>query len=215
MKSFAGERLRRVFAGPFGLLGDRRYCAIGAQGPLTCRRIHGLLEYTVGYADADAADGAVITTPGGRVHAPTDPEIGDELSRLAGETVSVEARAYGFFDVAPVHLLGEASLAALGTAAGRDLDRRRFRANILVDAGPEPFAEDAWIGRRITVGEAVLEVVVNTERCAVTTLDPDTRERDSAVLTALARERDNLFGVYARVVRPGWIGVGDAVTDGP
>lgn len=215
VKSFGGERLRRAFAGPFGLIGDRRHCVVGAQGPLTCRRIHAFLDYSARYIDVDAADGAVVTTPGADECSPTDPALADELTRLAGEEITVETRAYGFFDVAPVHLLGEASIAALSDVVGRDLDRRRFRANIVVDAGAEPFAEDAWIGRRIAVGEAVLEVVVNTERCAVTTLDPDTRERDSTILTALATERDNLFGVYARVVRPGWVGVGDAIAHAP
>ena len=64
-----------------------------------------------------------------------------------------------------------------------ELDRRRFRANILAepDSG-EPFAEDTWIGERLTIGEALVEVVVNTERCAVTTFDPDTGERHPDVL---------------------------------
>lgn len=212
VKSFGGERLRRVFAGPFGLLGDRRHSVIGAEGPLTARRTHGLLEYSARFAEVEAAGHALVSGPAGEDLAPSDPVLAAALSELAGEPVTVEARAYGFFDVAPVHLLGEASLAALGEALGAELDRRRFRANILVDAGPEPFAEDAWIGHRVTAGDAVLEVVVNTERCAVTTFDPETLERDSRVLTALAKERENLFGVYARVVRAGWIAVGDPVT---
>ena len=44
----------------------------------------------------------------------------------------------------------------------------------------------------------MLEVVSPTERCAITTFDPDTLERDNRVLAGLARERENLFGVYAR-----------------
>jgi hypothetical protein len=211
VKSLGGERLRRVFVGPFGLLGDRRWAAVGVDAPVTARRAHGLLAYAARYADPEAADGAVVTTPDGRDVPPTDAGLGRDLSELAGEPVTVVPRTYGFFDVAPVHLLGEASLAALGRAAGRDLDRRRFRANVLVDAGAEPFAEDRWVGRRVGLGGAVLEVVVGTERCAVTTFDPDTRERHTDVLAALARERENLFGVYARVVRPGWVAVGDAL----
>ena len=57
----------------------------------------------------------------------------------------------------------------------------------------------------------MLEVVSPTERCAITTFDPDTLERDNRVLAGLARERENLFGVYARVVRPGWAEVGATV----
>jgi uncharacterized protein YcbX len=54
-------------------------------------------------------------------------------------------------------------------------------------------------------------VVSPTERCAVTTFDPDTLERDNRVLAGLARDRENLFGVYAAVARPGWARVGDPV----
>ena len=50
-----------------------------------------------------------------------------------------------------------------------------------------------------------------TERCAVTTFDPDTLERDNRVLTGLAADRENLFGVYAVVSRPGWLRVGAEV----
>ena len=60
-------------------------------------------------------------------------------------------------------------------------------------------------------GGPVIEVVSPTERCAVTTFDPDTLERDNRVLAGLARERENLFGVYARVRRPGWAEVGATV----
>ena len=42
----------------------------------------------------------------------------------------------------------------------------------------------------------------------MTTFDPDTLERDNRVLAGLARERENLFGVYARVCRAGWAEVG-------
>jgi uncharacterized protein len=45
----------------------------------------------------------------------------------------------------------------------------------------------------------------------VTTFDPDTLERDPRVLKALATTRENLFGVYARVLKPGWIATGDRI----
>ena len=57
----------------------------------------------------------------------------------------------------------------------------------------------------------MLQVISPTERCAITTFDPDTLERDNRVLAGLARERENLFGVYARVARPGWAEVGASV----
>lgn len=54
-----------------------------------------------------------------------------------------------------------------------------------------------------------------TECCAVTTWDPDTLERGTRVLATIARERENVFGVDCRVVRGGWVAVGDRVVIDP
>ena len=54
-------------------------------------------------------------------------------------------------------------------------------------------------------------------RCATTTRDPSTGQRDLDTLRAIAAYRgrrdgkDIDFGVYAQVVRPGRVRVGDAV----
>ncbi len=118
----------------------------------------------------------------------------------------------GVHDVAPAHVISTGSLAAARAwVDGEDIDRRRFRANVILDleeAGP--FAEDAWVGAAIELGEGgpVLEVISPTERCVMTTFDPDTVARDNRVLAGLAKTRDNLFGVYARIRRTGWVEVG-------
>lgn len=215
VKSLGGERLRRAFFGPFGLLGDRRHAVADPQGQLlTARRVPALLGYRARSADLDAGEGAEVETPRGRRLAVDDPALAAELSGVAGREVSVEHSPLGVFDAAPVHLVSDASVAAVDRWLEGEVDRRRFRPNLIVEpADRRPFAEDAWIGRRLVVGEAlVLDVVSPTERCAVTTFDPDTQERDPRVLAALARERDNLFGLYARVAQPGWAALGDPVT---
>ena len=114
--------------------------------------------------------------------------------------------------MAPAHVISTASLeAAREWVDGEEIDRRRFRANVILDLeDAAPFAEDAWVGHALELGEGgpLLEVISPTERCVMTTFDPDTVARDNRVLAGLARARDNLFGVYARVVRPGWAEVG-------
>ena len=216
MKSFGGERVRRAFVGPFGLIGDRRHAVEDGDGtPLSARRAHALLGFTASYADQEAAEGAGVTTPSGFELDPDDPALARELSELVGRPVHVVRSAVGVHDAAPVHLLSTSSLAAVGEwLAGEEVDTRRFRANVVVELEePEPFAEMGWMGALLELGEEgpVLEVVSPTERCAVTTFDPDTLERDNRILAGLARERENLFGVYARVRRPGWAEVGATV----
>jgi uncharacterized protein YcbX len=216
VKSFAGERVRRAFVGPFGLIGDRRHAVQDEDGtPLSARRAHDLLAFAARYADGEAAEGATVTTPGGFELDPDDPALARELSTLVGRPVTLVRSPVGIHDAAPLHLVSTSSLAAAGRwMDGEDADRRRFRPNVVVELEqPEPFAEMGWVGARLELGDEgpVIEVVSPTERCAVTTFDPDTLERDNRILAGLARERENLFGVYARVRRPGWVEVGATV----
>ena len=49
------------------------------------------------------------------------------------------------------------------------------------------------------------------ERCVITTVDPETAERNPAVLRAIAQQRDSCAGVYGTPVDPGRVAVGDPV----
>ena len=107
-------------------------------------------------------------------------------------------------------------LAARGRYDG-DLDARRFRLNLELE-GCEPYEEDSWAGRRVRVGEATIEVGRQVPRCVFTTKSPETGEKDWDTLRQIARYRPRIagdgglpFGVYARVVEPGTVHVGDPV----
>ncbi|MDT7581565.1 MAG: hypothetical protein QOK35_2829 [Pseudonocardiales bacterium] len=142
------------------------------------------------------------------------------FSSAAGEPVRlVRADAdNGGLDVRPVTLLGDASVAELARHAGLDdVDPRRFR--MLVDiSGTEPHAEDTWAGRRLRIGETVVRVEGPVKRCGAVNLDPDVGSADLPVLPVIMRYRGFgqtvlgrgvTFGVYAEVLRPGRIRVGD------
>jgi len=81
----------------------------------------------------------------------------------------------------------------------------RFRATVTVDAGEDPAP-----GTRLQLGEAVVEVGEPLERCAVIDLDPVSGERTQSRLLEHVRRSDGrlLFGVGARVVTPGRVGLG-------
>ncbi len=214
VKSFGGEQVRRAFLGPFGLLGDRRHAVIDESGAVSARRAGALLGFRARYDEAEAAERAVVCTPAGEERAWDDPLLAEELGATLGRPVRLAASHAGIHDAAPVHLVTTASLGAAAGWLGGEIDRRRFRANVIVELEEaEPFAEADWIGETLALGDdgPVVRVVSPTERCVVTSYDPDTLERDKAVQAALARERENLFGVYASVVRPGWLRVGATV----
>lgn len=218
VKSFAGERLRRTFIGPFGPIGDRRYAVMGRDGePLSARRQTRLLRYAARYEDTDHVEAAHVTTPDGRRCDVDDPDLSSEIGALMDRDVELVRTPQAFHDAAPMHLVTVQSVAAIGALVGEEVDVRRFRPNIVMElGGDEPFAEADWVGTLIRIGTSVeLDIASPTERCVVTTVDPDTGERDKRVLATLASERENLFGVYAMVRRPGWIAVGDEITAHP
>jgi uncharacterized protein YcbX len=122
-------------------------------------------------------------------------------------------------DVEPITLVSEASARDLADRGNHDgpLDPRRFRMSFEL-AGCEPFEEDTWAGLQVAIGGAIVAVAGPVPRCRVTNQDPLTGERDWNTLTQIARIRERIpgdgglpFGVYARVVRPGLVRVGDAV----
>ncbi len=140
---------------------------------------------------------------------------------LAVSTLPVGMMAPGTFqDVAPVTILTTASLrAAHQLHASGDWDPRRFRSNLLLDVPGEGFVENDWDGRRLTVGEAVLEVMTPTPRCVMTTLAQEELPVDRAVLRTVATDnrvelsgfgRFACLGAYASVVTPGLVAVSDA-----
>jgi uncharacterized protein YcbX len=86
--------------------------------------------------------------------------------------------------------------------------------------GCRPHEEDEWLGREVRVGEATLRVADHDARCAITTMDPLTGEVDFPTLKTIvayrgAQDGHLLFGMYAEVVRPGTIRVGDPVEPSP
>ena len=80
--------------------------------------------------------------------------------------------------------------------------------------GTEAWAEHAWDGQKVSIGEVILRVIAPVPRCVVTTRNPESGATDARILHALARLRgknDITFGVWCEIVRPGHIKVGDLV----
>lgn len=128
----------------------------------------------------------------------------------------VEAPGHMFSDTKGqmVSLASEASLRDLERVAGRTLDIRRFRPNIVVDGSP-PWEESTWIGKEITIGEARLLVRAAISRCPATSADPDTGTVNVNVPRLLKSGfGHDTFGLYARVVAGGMVRVGDTLTVG-
>jgi len=135
-----------------------------------------------------------------------------DLSEFPPERLRL-LRQGNFFDALPIHLLTRTTLATLSRVAPESAwDERRFRPNLLVEANEAgDYPELAWVGRRLRVGTAVIEVVTGCPRCVVVTQAVDDLPQDHRVMRALVRETKHTAGVYAGVVEEGEVRTGDPV----
>ncbi len=144
----------------------------------------------------------------------------DALSAFAGRPLKLlrADRAGDGSDVHVATLVSRASVDELGRHAGLEAspDARRFRMLLEID-GCAAHEEDTWQGRLLRIGEALLRIGGPVPRCAVTTQDPETGERDLDTLRVIRDYREPGpsktadFGVYAEVEEPGRVRVGDTV----
>jgi uncharacterized protein YcbX len=144
----------------------------------------------------------------------------EAISEYAGEPLTLLWSEEGAPDrlyAGTASLVSRESLARLAEEAGADeLDGRRFRMLFEID-GVRAHEEDEWLGTHVRIGEATIKVNGDVGRCAVTTHDPDTGVPTVDTLKALAGYRRNgrkeplPLGVYASVVVPGRVRLGDEV----
>jgi uncharacterized protein YcbX len=213
VKSMAGEQLSEVGVSWFGVAGDRRWAFVreGVERSnfpwLTIRERSEMGSYRPRFLDPSRPDDSatVVLTPSGGEHDVTAPALAAEL----GHGARVIKQGRGVFDAMPLSLISTGSLKAVGDELGTALEARRFRPNVLIEAAP--FAEDAWVGRMVRIGDMLMRVDLRDPRCVVVNVDPRTSERDPAVLRAIAQTRDSCLGVYGSTVEPGRVAVGDAV----
>jgi len=128
-----------------------------------------------------------------------------------------------FVDFAPLHLLTTSTLDRIAELSPyRRADLERYRPNIVVRTSAPGFTENDWLERDLRIGnDLVLRVIIRTPRCAVPTLAHGTRPRNPDALRVLARHNrvepadaldpEPCAGVYAEVLEPGHIRIGDAV----
>jgi MOSC domain-containing protein len=108
------------------------------------------------------------------------------------------------------------SLAAVATALDApDLSEIRFRSNIAID-GVAEWEEQAWLGRRLRIGDVEFDVPRSKVRCLATHANPQSGERDLQVMQTLVRAFGQAQPTFAIALttrgRGGEIRVGDTVT---
>jgi hypothetical protein len=226
VKSLQGERLAEAAIDALGIAGDRRWALFDRDTGLglTARRVPELLfaasrvrpdggvEVVLPDGTVTADDEVLSGWLGRRVElraateqddpAPTYEAPTDDLAPDPTEWMQWEGAPGPFHDSPRIRL----SLVSTGTIGS--WDRRRFRANVLLDGE----GEDELLGREADLGGTRLQFGRGIGRCVMTTRpQAGGIARDTSVLKTIHRERDGLLAVRAAVLAAGTVRTGDVL----
>ena len=241
VRSLALQHPESVEIGPRGVLDDRRFTLLTQDrrifdatkfGPLVAVRAQ--LQQNPERLTITLPDGATIGAEvqlGAHIEAhiygrefAAREVIGPwaaALSEYAGTQLTLirSERRPDERDRNDVSIVSEASVQELSRQGngGQPLDARRFRMLIQV-AGARPHQEDEWLGGEVRIGPVVAKITRPDPRCVITTQDPETGLRDFPTLHAIKAYRGVRdgkaidFGVYADVLVPGTVRIGDEIS---
>jgi uncharacterized protein YcbX len=220
VKSLQGEQLDHSAIESAGLVGDRRFAIVDPDSGLglTARREPRLLTASARLID----DELEITLPDGSAANDSDA-LSSWLGRKV-ELVDARTRDKGFSYECPIdadteqdwytyegagaafHDGGIWRVSVVSTTTLGEWDRRRFRANVVVEGS----GEDELVGHDVTLGDAVVHVESRIPRCVtVTRPQPGGIDRDLDVLKTINRDRESCLAIGGTVKSPGDVRVGD------
>jgi len=199
VKSLAGEQLQSAEVLEDGISGDRRVLVFDLQTQrLITSRTHPKLLGLKGTFDTKGQ--ALING------IPWDhPDAERAIASAAGPHARlIDWDGPERFDVLPLLVATDGAIAAFGH------DHRRLRPNIMI-GGVEGLAEREFPGRKVRIGEVVLEFAQLRQRCVMTTYDPDTQVQDHKVLRQIVKQFGGALALDTDVIKSGYIAVGDRV----
>ncbi len=223
VKSMGGERLEAAKLGWHGLEGDRRLAFRRVNDRsgmpwLTASKLPELL-LLAPHRREDGAQGDLPThvrTPDGEEMPVFGEDLAAEIERRFGAPVQMMQLNHGIFDEACISVIASETVREIGRLAGRSLDVRRFRPNVVVRLlRPVPFQEDEWLGGVLSFGEGddapAVSVTMRDIRCSMVNLDPDSASSAPEVQMAVIRANRNQAGIYGTVTRTGRLAVGQTL----
>lgn len=213
VKSLIGERLTNIDVDARGLWGDRLFALSNADGKIGSgkdtqrfKRIDGLFSLSA----KASAHGVSVTFSDGRLLTDKDPAINKMLSQTLGQSVTLTKEGkIPHFDNEPIHIVTTASLSLLREfSSGLDIDSRRFRPNLVMKTN---CLDQDLIGKRLKIGQTILEITQKTKRCRMITLAQPGIDNKPKLLNVVSKRFGLDFGVYAKVISTGTISVGEHV----
>jgi uncharacterized protein len=223
VKSMRGERLEAAKLGWHGLDGDRRLAFRRMDDRsgfpwLTASKLPDLVLFAPQRRE-DGAHGDLpthIRTPDGEEMPVFGEDLATEVERRYGAPVQMMQLRHGIFDDASISVIASDTVREIGRLAGRSLDVRRFRPNVVVRLlRSVPFQEDEWLGGVLSFGEGdespTIAVTMHDVRCSMVNLDPASASSAPEVLKAVVHANQNNAGIYGAVTRIGRLAVGQTI----
>ncbi len=229
VKGFPGLELEKAtLETGSGIPNDRRYAFAMGGGQsaerlppsklFRCSRHDGLLKFSIRSTPA----GFSLTNPDGdeiaidyndaQTVSSANHALSDFLKSVEPASQDVpqlieanaKVRNWDFVDT-PVSLINAASVQQITETLGMSNDLKRFRCNLVIE-GLEAWEELAWVGKRIRIGEAEIDISRPIKRCPAPGVNPVSGERD----IDFAKQLPNAFGhaycgLYGVVVKGGEI----------
>ena len=225
VKSMGGEQLETANLGWHGLDGDRRMALRRVNDTsgfpwLTASKLPELVLFAPQRRENGAQGGlhlpTHIRTPEGKELPAFSEELAAEIEHRHGAPVQMMQLKHGIFDEAHMSVIASDTVREIGRLAGRTLDVRRFRPNVVVRLlRSVPFQEDEWVGGVLSFGEGddapAITVTKRDERCSMVNLDPDTASPAPEVMKAIVRVNQNHAGIYGAVTHTGQLAVGQTI----
>jgi MOSC domain-containing protein len=223
VKSMAGEQISSCNVGTLGIPADRGWALRDeTTGRITTgSRLPLLMQCEAFYRESPSAGAiphVVMRFPNGVEVASDEGDVNARLSELLDRSVSLWALQPALaphithFDAFPIHLLTTASLHAMQRFnASAMWDVRRFRPNFFIETDDHVAGLVEFDWSVVRLGGVELKCEMRTERCAMATNAQKGIPKDPSVLRSLVEVADQDLGVYASVVKPGEVRVGDVV----
>ncbi len=192
VKSMAGERLERAAVTPLGIDGDRVVLVVNPHGRVVTARTRPALLGHKGTMDPGG-----VPLVDGRPW--SNPDVLADVRGIAGPLVElIHNESADRFDVLPLLVATDGAIAAFGK------DGRRLRPNLVI-GGVSGLAERTWPGRKLRIGDVVIDIDSLRARCVMTTYDPDTLQHDPAVLKDIVKRFGGELALNCAVEKGGLI----------
>jgi uncharacterized protein len=220
VKSMRGESLPAAMISLQGIPGDRRYAFVQAASRrsfpwLTARELPELLCYHTSVDENRSPEVEVtVTTPSGEKLPIKSDELLQALEARSGRNLFLLHDFRGSYDVAPISLISRQTITKIAEETETKPDSLRFRPNLLVDLKDgAAFEELNWVGQILRVGNrARIAITEVDQRCMMITLDPASAEPSPEILRCVVQQHKQCAGVYATVLTPGEVRVGDKLS---